>query len=286
MLARALPSALCLSLLGCGGASNAPGPNDTQPPAAAPTPAAEPTPAPLAKDPMPTSALPWAVAVSEGPVLGCRVDGVYVPTEKCPDEVFGVHVTTEFADAPVVLTTGETSLGPSNDEACPQYRTFARLPRTQTRLGRAGSRPDPADSAVSEWLNPLRTGGLKLKDLRAVDLDGDGTDEHLFALDTHPEEHFIAGPATLGSIVGVRTVLPDGTAVITELYRSEGTIAEGEQTEQGYGAGNIHGVTDIEGDGVLEVLVTGGRIGTMEWSLHSIVAGGSAEILRVECHWN
>ena len=144
---------------------------------------------------------------------------------------------------------------------------------------------DAADPEVAAWLGPLLQGGLEVKALRAMDLDGDGIEEQLFELDTHPDLHHITGPAAVASVVGIRSVMTDGSAVITELYRSEGSIAEGDATEVAYGRGSVLGVTDVEGDGVLEVVVTGGRVQSMEWVVHSIAGGGSAELLRLECRW-
>ena len=282
----AASAALTLASCSCGA--------EKQEPAPPPAPAAQATPAPTpapptveipAADPLPKSDLPWAVAVSEGPVVACRVGENYLDGGECPDRVFAVRIEYDLTETPLSLTTGETDLGPSPEEPCPHYKSLAEQPSDVTQLGRKGETLSPEDPAVKAWLDPLLTGGLKIVRLRAVDIDGDGRMEQFFELDTHPDEHFVSGPATPTSVVGVRTVGADGSAVVTELYRDAGTLKDGEQSEYAYGKGSLYGLTDIEGDGALEAVVVGGKVQDMRYELHALVGGGAAKLAQLACKW-
>ncbi|GEM_PF-4422502 len=253
----------------------------TAAPTPAPTPAAVVPPA----DALPTSALPWAVVVSEGPVVACRVGDDYLPGEECPDRVMAVRIEYDLTEAPLALTTAEVDVVSAEDPACPHYKKLAEEPSDVAQLGRLGETLSAEDPDVKAWLDPLLEGGLKPVRLRAIDVDGDGRMEQFFELDTHPEQHFVKGPATLVSVVGVRTTAADGAASITELYRDQGTLKAGEESEYAYGKGSLYGLTDIEGDGALEAVVVGGKIQDMRYELHALVGGGAAKLAQLHCKW-
>ena len=282
-----LSGALALTIIGCSRDEPAASKVVTAPLVAAPTPA--PPPAPKvdvpAAEPLPKSDLPWAVAISEGPVIACRVGDEFKNGDACPEEVFAVRIEWDLTEAPFSLTTGVTKLGPSNEEVCPHYKSLVDQPSDIVQLGRIGKMLSPDDEDVKAWLSPLLKDGLKPVRLRSFDLDGDGRDEQLYELDTHPREHFVKGPAKLVSVVGVRTTSADGTASVAELYRDEGSLEAGEESEYGYGKGTLHGLTDLDGDGALEVVIVGGKIQDMRYELHMLAGGGSAKVAELACKW-
>jgi hypothetical protein len=233
---------------------------------------------------MPKSDLPWAIAVSEGPVIACRTAETYLDGDKCPEEVFAQRIEFDLS-VPFSITTGPTKLTDSPDSACPHYRGLEEQPSDITQLGRVGKDLSPEDPDVSAWLKPLLTDDLKVVRVRSLDIDGDGRDESFYELDTHPNMAFVQGPAKMLSVVGMRSVGADGVESITQLYRDAGELAAGSASEVGYGKGSLYGFADLEGDGALEAVIVGGKVQDMRYEVYSLAGGGAARLAQLACKW-
>ena len=236
-------------------------------------------------EPLPTSDLPWAAVISENLVVACRDGDEYLSGDDCPDEVFAVRVENNL-EAPVALTFGPVVLTQAPNEACPNFKVPKVEPSDTAESGRVGRRLAPADPSVKEWIDELRgEEGLKVADLRAFDFDGDGRDEYVFELDSHPNWPFLKGPLEPTSFLGMRRVAEDGTATIVEIHRDRGSLAPGEVSPNSYSKGSFMGVTDIDGDGAMELVAAIGKPFDMSYAIFAIVGDTATRLAGVRCTW-
>ena len=234
---------------------------ETPPPATSKSPISE-TPAKNTPIPSPTPppvTLPDVRAVAHNMVLFCWKDGQLIADSACPAQVRQIGVSN-VANGPVrieqMLSTISSLPKDGLDEPCGNMRIVESSVSAPaiTVEGREMKLHDPKSKSYRTRL--AETAGMAdppVEQLVRIDLDGDGTEEVLFVINSH-SEWMVNGPDTILSMVGIRAVV-DGEVKTQLIHNTRDTIAKG-QSAHYWLKGTIAGITDIEGDGCLEVVIS------------------------------
>ncbi|GEM_PF-6387719 len=214
---------------------------------------------------------PGRGVVSEGVLVGCLVAGQGLDSEKCPAELSTVGVAP-LAPGPIQLPVSQGVLG-EKQEPCKAKKIAIQTPR-RAEPARAMA---PLAGAESQHLQAVGAHvdrpDLGFAQAVFVDLEGDGQVEVLFVAVSSD-----AGPQTAGrTVVGLRRLSTDGWTTLL-LHDT----AKREQFEWG---ARIDGLTDLDGDGTYEVVVS---VRGNHWATTDILRVESAEFVRMagySCGW-
>lgn len=264
-------------------------PSGAAPTAAAPTPAAEaPPPAPPAAPTTAAAAAPARAVIYDNLAIACQVDGRPVEGSQCPEKVTAVSVSPAGEGA-ISLSTWPSTL--SREDADPEFagpcgdnlHPSEGAP-TEHALNR-GVTALPTDSAQYRKLigEAVAVKDVQITDLYKVDLEGDGVDEVVFVADSAPGEFSIEGPGSFYSFVGVRKVSADQKARTILLFEHKGELARDEMNPMAQLHGTLQGFTDLEGDGVLEIVVGDAYYEGSGSTVYSVTSGARVALGGAGC---
>lgn len=226
--------------------------------------------------------------VDEHNALACVVDGKPVKGDECPLSGTGVGIAPLQA-GPIRLPTGPLTLAAGNpEEMCGWQRTIASFDKaTPMDVGRSVT-PIELPSSTYSKLIAEHTGikEPKITQLAKVDLEGDGKDEVLFVVDSGDTLYDAAGNGSTYAWVGVRRIGADGQVKTHMLYSHKASytakaIADGDIPTHFYG--KILGVTDIDGDKKLEIVVEDGFYEGRTRSVWRVDDGGATRLGDTGC---
>lgn len=246
------------------------------PPAPAPQNGPVPAPAALVDTLPPAGPGPSPAVIVEGVVASCLYDGHYVDGSSCPDTVFGVGVAP-LETGPLQLVRGTAKTTRAGEAAGPCADLLEATgvgPRVPQALGRELTvLPNDNDRYQTILGEAYGLSRPNITALVRVDLEGDGTEEVLYALDSHPGTWPIGQTGLSYSYVGVRRIQAgsEGTVEHLNLFDHRQQMAGESPLE--HLRGRLIGLTDHEGDGKLEVVVEGGYYEGRVWSVWRVEAG-------------
>jgi hypothetical protein len=206
------------------------------------------------------SKIPPTVRGVEGDgLLVCMETGkVFEDLQECPLRILEVGMAP-IADGPMVIpqwvstvspAVGEEDLG----EPCGDMRLVnAQVSMPGQEIGRSMTTMSLDSRSYGKRIKAA-TGAaeVKLRELVRVDLDGNGTEEVLFEVNSH-DGFMLEGPTEIVSIVGMRAIV-EGEVKTFLLHDTQQSLGRGDQIHY-WQRGSLNGVTDVEGDGRLEIVV-------------------------------
>lgn len=249
-----------------------------------PAPAPEPEARIAAPAPAPAPALPRAVVDGET-IIACQKDGQPASGADCP---VGVAVDAvaiaPIQDGPIRLqVTRSLSAKDEAADICDWLVGVVRKdPPREAALGRAMT-VLPSDNETYRKLVSEAVGipGVTLTGLVRLDLEGDGTDEVLFSANSHPDGFPYGEKGLSYAFVGVRRVGTDNKAETLLLFEHRNQMS-GESPMDHLSAA-LMGVTDLEGDGKLEVVFSDGYYEGESWHVGRVEPGKATELGSAGC---
>lgn len=220
------------------------------------------------------------IGVDETNAIGCVVDGKAVGGDACPLEGTGSGYAP-LAGGPVRIPAGPITLrAGAEDDMCGHQRVVVSFDRARTiDLGRAVT-PIALPSAVYSKAIAEATGvaSPKITQLFKVDLEGDGKDEVIFAAESDALETASNGDVSTYAFVGVRRITAAGKVEAVLLHKDQQTwpaavVASGEMFPV-HRYAKVLGLTDIDGDKKVELMVQDGFYEGATTTLVRIVEGG------------
>jgi hypothetical protein len=212
----------------------------------------------------------------EGVVASCLYDGHYVDGTSCPDTVHGVGVAP-LETGPLQLVRGTAKATRAGEGAGPCADLLEATgvgPRVPQSLGRSLTLlPNDNDRYQTILGEAYGLSRPNITALVRVDLDGDGTEEVLYALDSHPGTWPIGQTGLSYSYVGVRRIQAGSESTVEHLNLFDHRQQMTGESPLEHLRGRLIGVTDHEGDGKLEVVVEGGYYEGRVWSVWRVEAG-------------
>lgn len=192
-------------------------------------------------------------------LLFCMENGkVSEDRQDCPLRIHEVG-TVPIAGGPIVIPQWVSTISPAvgdeyEGEPCGDMRLVnAQVAMPGQEIGRSMT-PMSLDSRSYRKRIKTATGAaeVSLRALVRVDLDGNGTEEVLFEVNSH-DGFMLEGPTEIVSIVGMRAIV-EGEVKTFLLHDTQQSLGEGDQIHY-WQRGSLNGITDIEGDGRLEIVV-------------------------------
>ena len=243
---------------------------------ATPPAAPEPPPAPLPPRVGPEG---WRAFVYEGLILACSNGREHKDGADCAAPMAAVSLYRPFGGEVRLrlqpATPGERGAAP----ACPQGRPAALSGAPSPLPLRRPMTSMPLDNNTYTRLVAEVTGQQRpeLTALLRIDLDDDGAQEVLFASDSHPKDGATTGSAM--SAVALRAKGPTGAPETLFFFQRSAPLAQGavagadEGADQDGVKGALLGFTDLDGDGVLDVVVEDAHPGGVERSVWRLQKG-------------
>lgn len=221
------------------------------------------------------------VGVDETNAIGCVVDGKAVGGDACPLEGAGSGYEP-LVGGPVRIPSGPITLrAGAEDEMCGHQRVVVTFDRSRTTdLGRVVT-PVALPSAVYSKAIAEATGvaAPRITQLYKIDLEGDGKDEVIFAAESDELETRSDGDVSTYAYVGVRRINAAGKVETVLLFKDRQTwpaavVASGEMSPV-HRYGKVLGLTDIDGDKKVELMIQDGFYEGATTTLVRIVDGGA-----------
>ena len=191
-------------------------------------------------------------------VLFCWKDGALLEDSQCPQKIIQVDIAP-LAAGPVRIPQWRSTLSPYDPEEADQGPCEGlRYVESQEALpaqdvGRQITLTDVKSSTYRRLIQEASGAAeVNIQQLARIDLDGNGTEEVLFEVNSH-EGFMLEGPTHLVSLVGMRAIV-DGEVKTFIIHDTQKTLKAGEQIHY-WQRGSLLGVTDVEGDGRLEVVL-------------------------------
>lgn len=195
--------------------------------------------------------------IIHGMVLFCWKEGKVIQANQCPEKIQEVGIVSARS-GPIKVALWETVLSevPAKEEQLkPCGNTRGAMSRKGPTVHDLQRKMQQLKIDEKRFLaligEQIKLTNPSITKLFRVDLDGDSVKEVLFEVNSH-NEFIISGPDTVFSIIGVRKL--QGTKVkVFVLHDERRVVEEGKQLSY-WLRGSLVGVTDIEGDGKLEVV--------------------------------
>ncbi len=195
--------------------------------------------------------------VHDNTVIVCVHDGLTLGGDGCPATLSGVGVAP-VKSGPIQLVRSATKAGVDGSGGGPcdqQQHAVAVGPRVPIHLGRSMTVLPNDNPRYRKLLGEaLSIPDPIITTLVRVDLEGDGKEEVLFVLDSHPGQWPMGKKGLSYAVVGVRRIAADGGVETLPLFSHQEQMTGESATD--HLRGTLEGVTDLDGDGKLEVVVT------------------------------
>lgn len=237
---------------------------------ATPTVAPEPPPEPLPPRVGPEG---WRAYVHEGLIIACSNGREHKDGADCAAPMAAVSLYRPFGGEVRLRLQPATPGERGAVAACPQGRPAALSGAPSPLPLRRPMTSMPLDNNTYTRLVAEVTGQKRpeLTALLRIDLDDDGAHEVLFASDSHPKDGATTGSSM--SAVALRAKGPTGAPETLFFFQRSAPLAEGAVAgaDKDEVKGALLGFTDLDGDGVLDVVVEDAHPAGVErsvWRLH------------------
>ena len=240
-----------------------------------------------------TAAATERVVVDDHVAVACAPGAVPTNGDRCQPSTGGPLVGVSIAppaSGPVRLAVGPLALRPAHDgEMCEHQQFIHTFDRTAPMpVGREATLlPLPSTVYSKAVGDAVGIPNPKITTLLKVDLEGDGKDEVIFIVDSADIQLDAKGNATSYAFAGVRRIGADGQLKTHLLFKSlvrypAAQVQDGSVIPIHYFA-KLVGLTDVDGDGKLEVVIQDGFYEGVSTRVFRVGDGGAVKIGETGC---
>lgn len=205
----------------------------------------------------PSIAVPTIRGFEHEMLILCWQDGKPIDAKECPTSIHQIGLAPIKA-GPISLSNAVSQVSAldtnSQGEPCGEIRNITNsiaLPAIQ--IPRSISLHDPQSKKYRARIaEATQAKDTPIRVLARVDLDGNGSEEVLFEVNQDIDWH-VKGPANIVSLVGIRALI-NGDVKTLLLHDEQTSVPANEQIHY-WQKGTLEGVTDIDGDGRLEIVL-------------------------------